>query len=506
MPGLRRGLTITGPDSEKFVLSDVLGRGAFGEVYSAVGQQSGRVLAAKLLPIEGLEDLEARTALLNEAAVGTQIVHPNVVRVVHVERDGPPDIGPYLMMEFVPGGTLKSLLDAQRSAGAPVPLERAIRMMTDIAQGAKAINARLIHRDIKPDNILLDGERLKISDLGISKLIEEQTRSRTFKGGQHIRYMAPEGWEGSKNTYKLDIYSAGLIFGEILTLQHPLTTSVKDLSDWHEWRKAHLFGSLADLRTLRPDVSRDLAQIVIRMTNKRPQERPEWNEVLDRLSGVAAEENNRFPLEPALEAAFRQQQEEERRALALAEKGERAERLAELYRYSREQLVGRLDEVVMEFNSKTQGPKIEIQTGHDQRRLYLLPNRLGIALTFFSRGPETVQLIGGRLTGGAFIGVSHPMGLSGNFLRLQMGEDDLFGEWRFCFTKHHALVADPRQIKAKYDISAEPFGFRREAQFFDEIQWAGRGGMHIFTYEILDSTTGEVMSAMLTNAFKVKSG
>ena len=214
-------------ESEEFHLSDLLGKGAFGEVYLAKGKRSGRVLAVKLIPIEELEDAASRAALLHEADAATKVVHPNVVRVVHVESVGPPEVGPYLMMEYVSGGTLKKLLADQRSANSPVSMDRAKQMMTDIAQGAQAINAILVHRDIKPDNILVDGERLKIGDLGISKLIQERTRTHTFKGGQQIRYMAPEGWESKDNSYKLDVYSVGLVFAEILTLQHPLEAAVK---------------------------------------------------------------------------------------------------------------------------------------------------------------------------------------------------------------------------------------------------------------------------------------
>ena len=120
--------------------------------------------------------------------------------------------------------------------------------MIDIAQGVRAINERLIHRDIKPDNILIDDTHLKIGDFGISKVIDEQTRTMTFKGGQHIFYMAPEGWEGQTNTFKLDVYSVGLVFYEILTLNHPLRQFVPDPNDWRDWQKAHLFSACPDIR------------------------------------------------------------------------------------------------------------------------------------------------------------------------------------------------------------------------------------------------------------------
>lgn len=228
MPSVQIGQSITGPGSETYTISDFLGRGAFGEVYRATGQVTGAVIAVKLLPLAGIGDETGRRALLNEMKAAREINHTNVVRVLHVDEGSIESIGPYACMEYVSGGTLASLLRAQKKASSRIPLARALEMMIDIAQGLRAINERLIHRDIKPDNILIDGKALKIGDFGISKFIDESTRSQTFKGGQHVAYMAPEGWTYSKNTHKIDVYAVGIVFLEILTSEHPFLTKVQD--------------------------------------------------------------------------------------------------------------------------------------------------------------------------------------------------------------------------------------------------------------------------------------
>ncbi|GAH94631.1 unnamed protein product, partial [marine sediment metagenome] len=142
-------------------------------------------------------------------------------------------------------------------------------IMLQIAQGAKEINSKIVHRDIKPDNILVSSDTFKISDFGLSKLVAEQTRTRTFKGMGPIQYIAPEAWQLQKNTPQMDVYSVGLVFHEILTLKHPLLELVSDPSHVEAWREAHLFTTVPDVRETRPDVTLQLAQLLGRMISKR---------------------------------------------------------------------------------------------------------------------------------------------------------------------------------------------------------------------------------------------
>ena len=245
MPSAPLGTPFVGPNDELFKITDFLGQGAFGEVYRSVGENSGTVAAVKLLPLGALASPEDKIALLNEIKTAQQIKHPNVVLVLHVDDGTSSQIGPYVVMEYVSGGNLATVL----RAGAKIPLDRAIGMMIDIAQGARAINEMLIHRDIKPDNILIEGSKLKIGDFGISKFVDESTRLHTFKGHQHAWYMAPEGWANQANTIKIDVYSVGLVFYEILTLMHPLLQYVNDPDNFLDWEKAHLYQPCPDIRT-----------------------------------------------------------------------------------------------------------------------------------------------------------------------------------------------------------------------------------------------------------------
>ena len=180
MPSIAIGSTLIGSDNETFKITDFLGNGAFGEVYRAVGENSGSVVAVKLIPLSALPSEESKTALLNEIRTAQQVEHPNVVRILHVNDGASSPVG-HLFMEYIGDGNLAELLRGQIQANAEIPLNRAIEMMIDIAQGACAANAKVIHRDIKPDNIFGCRNRLKIGDFGISKLVDESTHTKTSR-------------------------------------------------------------------------------------------------------------------------------------------------------------------------------------------------------------------------------------------------------------------------------------------------------------------------------------
>jgi serine/threonine protein kinase len=150
----RIGVQILGPAGDLLRISRYLGRGAFGEVYLAESIASLGKFAVKLLPLDEIERPEQRNALLNEARLGLKVEHENVVRIVHVNDGESSGIGPFILMEFVDGGTLATILKSYRDSNVQLPLEQASQMMLQVARGAKAINEHLIHRDIKPDNIL----------------------------------------------------------------------------------------------------------------------------------------------------------------------------------------------------------------------------------------------------------------------------------------------------------------------------------------------------------------
>ncbi len=479
MPSIALGTTLVGPNNETFETTDFLGQGAFGEVYRAVGQTTGMVVAVKLLPVGRLTSPESERALLNEVKASQQVRHPNVVAVLHVNDGTSSQIGPYVVMEYVSGGTLARLLKAQGQSSTQVPMPRAIETMIDIAQGARAINTNVIHRDIKPDNILIEGNVLKIADFGISKFVDESTRLQTFKGGQHIAYMAPEAWQDQANTFKLDVYSVGLVFYQIASLKHPLLDKVKDPSSFLDWQNAHLFQQCPDVRTSRSDVSLPIAQLLSRMVAKRPDDRPAWDEALRILSQPeAAGAPKRPAVSAAVQAALaRQQKQEQEQLKSMAQQRER-ENETELYRYSCDKLLQDLQPVVEEFNQQFQHGQITIARELGST-FYRIPLGRSIELTFF-QPQRGIKIQGGEVIGGGWLGLSR--GRSANVVLLKRGADDLYGSWVVCEVKLMAL-ADPKKLIGKFGLTAEtvePFGFAT-SYFYDQIQYS-TGMLHAFTY------------------------
>ncbi len=496
----RIGLEIEVPALGKFKITDFLGNGAFGEVYRAINNETGAPVAVKLLPLANFEDEQSRTALINEIKAAATISHPNIVQVLHVDEGTNPDLGPFVLMEYVSGGNLGKVLRMQRDTSTLIPLEQARKMMIDIAQGARAINEKIIHRDIKPDNILVDGDRLKIGDFGISKFVEEATRTRTFKGGQRVAYMAPEGWRGLNNTPKLDTYSVGLVFYEILCLQNPVKAIVADSSDLRSWERAHLFEQLPDVRHHRSDVPKHIAELIGKMIKKRPEDRPEWNKVLNVLDKAQVESNrSNAKIMAAVQALTEKSREVERQRLAEEERVRQKENEAQLYGAAWKELVATLGESVTDFNFEAETP-IEIAYPFSASYpVYRIPHGRSIACHAFPPPKDPISLSAATLLGGGWIGIAN--GRSANLLLLR-NPGDTYGRWKIC--EVNVLGgANPANLLGGFGITPEtvlPMGFMRADDFYDQIRYAA-GVAHVFVYHMRDDI-GDFFVELIGEAIK----
>lgn len=281
---IRIGDKLSGPQGEEITIDDVLGQGGMGQVFAGTTRDGTRV-AVKTVLTSSLNADELK-ALQNEASLAKDIDHPNVVRILHVSTgENESGLPPYIVMEYVDGGTLRSVIDAHRSAGSKPKVNDLRELYLQIADGMRAINEKVVHRDLKPENILIDSEKgqLKIADFGLAKLTDAATRSETFKGWGTRPYQAPEAFEQGPNTVAMDIYAGGVTYFELATLTFPIQPKTGDDGPI-AWRNAHLLTTPLDVRFERPDLPISVVQLIALMLLKDPKRRPQsWDVVIDRL-------------------------------------------------------------------------------------------------------------------------------------------------------------------------------------------------------------------------------
>lgn len=516
MADTRIGTEVAGPNQEKFRLNSFIGGGAFGKVYKASGLASGISVAVKMAPEDKLSDpttLAFRTVLNETRAEMLKVIHPNVVRVLYADPGTETNIGPYIIMEYVDGGNLQKLLDDRSRALTPFTLDEALALMGGITLGAQAINEYLIHRDIKPDNILLDelpdSLRPRIADFGIAKVAVESTRPETFKGIQSIWYMAPEVWRDEKHTPKIDVYSAGLVFYQILTLEHPLLAYVSDSWDLIKWRGAHLFEICPDVRSIRDEVPLAVARLLLRMTDKAPGNRPDWNNVLESLDLTTATPKKKTELDPRLLAVFKQQadaglREAHEQSKAELERQRKAEIDAahrEEYLHSAKHLMMEFDEIVAALNEQEPDYAIQIYDAMSLIRRYELPNhrRLECLFSEYTGGMQSPR---GLILGGGYIGIAGS--LSVNVLLLGQADDIASSNWSAVEATIMALIGGNARLKwygeaglTSDDISFQEhmnheawsrdavthFGFKELGRFFNEFI-SGISAMHVYSFNV----------------------
>jgi serine/threonine protein kinase len=200
--------------NRRYELEHRLGHGGMATVYCARDLKLDRQVAIKLLADNFAGDQEIRKRFSREARLAAKLDHPNVVQVFDV---GEEDDRLYIVMEHVDGGTLADRMEGRRRS---LPRPEALRLLTQLCDGLGHAHARkLVHRDIKPQNLLLreSDACLKITDFGIARAAEETTRlTRPGKVIGTDRYMAPEQLADGKITPATDVYACGIVADELL--------------------------------------------------------------------------------------------------------------------------------------------------------------------------------------------------------------------------------------------------------------------------------------------------
>ncbi|MBL7494931.1 serine/threonine protein kinase [Frankia nepalensis] len=249
----------------RYVLHELLGQGTTGEVWRASRRDDGAEVAVKMLRPEFADDPVVVDRFLREWQILYDIDSPDLVRVLDLvnERDALA-----IVMELVEGTDLREYLRRE----APLPVERAARIVIDVLWALDTVHgAGVVHRDVKPENVLLDerrgGPAVRLTDFGIARMVDSLSRGRATATGPigTPLYMAPELGDGAAPTPAADIYSAGIVLYELLSGVPPF-----DEANPTDLLRAHREEQPLPIK----GVSRPVWDVLSAMLEKSPSRRP----------------------------------------------------------------------------------------------------------------------------------------------------------------------------------------------------------------------------------------
>ncbi len=260
----------------RYVLEECIGSGGMAEVWRANDHLLARTVAVKILHAAYKNDVEFIERFHREAKAAAGLSHPNIVSIFDVGLEGEDH---FIVMEYVPGSTLKEKIKNE----APLDIPIAVRIAKDIASGLAHAHANnIVHCDIKPHNILMtDDNRAKIGDFGIARAVTESTMTYSGSVMGSVHYFSPEQARGSMITPKSDVYSLGIVMYEMLTGRlpfngdNPVTIAMK-----------HVEEEPVPPTSYRHKIPPMLEAIVLRAMNKNPDTRPTSADLVQELSVV----------------------------------------------------------------------------------------------------------------------------------------------------------------------------------------------------------------------------
>lgn len=499
---------IFGKDSEEFKILSLIGAGGFGRVFK-IQNNNGDSFAVKTLPTDFLEE-ELLLGLTNEAKQALNIKHNNVIDYLYFhDGSGHPELPPYLIMEYAEQGSLSELLKKLIEQKSKLGNQEIVKYFQQLVAGMQAINKTVIHRDIKPANILIKNNELKISDFGLSKLILEDTRSKSFKGSGTYRYMAPEAWTFDKNTIQMDIYSMGIVFYELATFNYPYQSI--NVTDPDSWRKAHLLQSAQNPASFNSEINAGLSQVILKMIEKSPSRRYQmWNEIADALNNISSAQPNKSKLiEGILKVKTEIDLERQEKVSKETNRRKEREEMEELIVSQFENdFIGLLKGIENDINSQNQTDKInltktsglkyhlnvfglnqfdiELKVLFDEDFIRKVPSRWGDGRYYTELLRPQVE--GKMVLAWGFIKDKNRKGC--NIILLE-NKEDIYGDWLLLFNTNSGFTNHERR--------AEPFPFEFH-EIEEELNYIR--AMHIYNTEIVGGLSEERIIKLIEDSIK----
>ena len=259
---------------QRYELQEQIGGGGMADVYRAQDLLLNRPVAVKILHEQFRSDTEFINKFNREAQAAARLSHPNIVNIYDV---GVMDDAHYIVMEYVPGRTLKDKIKQE----GRLSVEEALHIAKDIASAlANAHANNLVHCDIKPHNILMmpDGSA-KVADFGIARAVTESTMTYSGNVVGSVHYFSPEQAKGTMITPKSDVYSLGVVLYEMLTGTLPFTGETPV-----SIAMKHLQDEPLSVRQIDPSIPPVVEAIVTRAMSKDPAMRPDAAELMQDIA------------------------------------------------------------------------------------------------------------------------------------------------------------------------------------------------------------------------------
>jgi serine/threonine protein kinase len=254
-------VSLIGQNLGQYLIVEFIGAGGMASVYKAYQPSLDRYVAVKVLPAQHALTPGYKERFILEARAVAQLSHPNILPIYDFGLEG--DLS-YFVMKYVPDRTLGDLM------GKPLDLAQVSHYVDQVAGALDHAHARgILHRDVKPANMLLEGDWLLLTDFGLAK-ITEATTAITSTG--HIfgtpAYVSPEQAEGSPLDHRTDIYSLGIVLYQMVLGRVPFegTTAMRIINK-------HIYEPPPPPRSLRPDLPEPIEQVMLKALAKKPADR-----------------------------------------------------------------------------------------------------------------------------------------------------------------------------------------------------------------------------------------